>query len=511
MSTDVQRFWWSRPLAGIALVAVIGAGLGAYFGIRAVQGAGAASSAGQPPARSGAAMAYDAANGSVVLFGGQRGTRSLDDTWTWDGSAWSQAHPATSPPPLDNPQMTYDPATRDVLLVGVRHFEGVTPGPIACSSGSGSASSGSSSGSATLIVPPVNALPAIAPAPAATAKPGRTATVYPACNTAVVPSEVTWLWNGSDWARALAPTPFVFYGNTALATDPVSNRVVLLAQGPFPEPMLGASQPAIACPVQRGAPAVQPLCPFPFHVTPGWTWNGHTWKALAAGVSTSSFGWYGSSIVDDAVSGKLASFGSEFIAPTPAPLPCQGCGFGAPVKQSTCCTGTESVWTGNTWKQIATYRNVPATPGVAFVGDPATHSDVVLTGDGHTWRWNGAWTRLHPGNTPPMVSGVASAYDAATGQVLLFGGYGVTSRTTGLYDQTWTWDGSNWAQRGGSAGPSVTIPVPSPVSIPPGLPCTPVPSPSLEPQTVCNGSTGGGSGSSSGSSGATTSSGVVAP
>ena len=181
------------------------------------------------------------------------------------------------------------------------------------------------------------------------------------------------------------------------------------------------------------------------------------------------------------------------------------------MKQSACCTGTESIWTGIAWKQIATYRNGPATPGVVFVGDPATHSDVVLTGDGQTWRWNGAWTRLHPGTTPPIVSGVASAYDAATGQVVMFGGFGVTSRETGLYDQTWTWDGSNWAQRGGGAGPSVTIPVPSPVSIPPTSTCTPVPSPSLEPQAVCNGNTGGGSGSTGGSAGTTTSSGVVAP
>jgi hypothetical protein len=511
MSTEVQRGRWSRPLAGIALVAVIGAGLGAFFGIRAIQRAGSASSAGQPPARTGAAMAYDAANGSVILFGGQSKTRSLDDTWTWDGSGWTQAHPATSPPPLDNAQMTYDPMTHDMLLVGVRHFAGLIPGPIACSSGSGSSSSGSSSGSATLIVPPVNPLPAIAPAPGATANTGRTPTLSPACSTVVSPSAVTWLWNGGDWSKASASTPFVFYGSGALATDPVSNRVVLLARGPFPEPMLGAAQPAIACPVQRGAPATQPSCPFPFHVTPGWTWNGHTWKAMASGVSTSSFGWFGSSIVDDAVTGKLASFGGEFIAPTPAPLPCQGCGSRAPVKQSTCCTGTESVWTGTAWKQIATYRNGPATPGVAFVGDPATHSDVVLTGDGQTWRWNGAWTRLHPGTTPLIMSGVASAYDATTGQVVMFGGYGAAAHETGLYDQTWTWDGSDWTQRGGSAGPSVTIPVPSPVSIPPGLPCTPVPSPSVEPQTVCNGKAGGGSGSTGGSAGATTSSGVVAP
>ena len=45
-------------------------------------------------------MAYDAADGTVVLFGGQGRSGSLGDTWTWDGSAWTQAHPSTSPPAL---------------------------------------------------------------------------------------------------------------------------------------------------------------------------------------------------------------------------------------------------------------------------------------------------------------------------------------------------------------------------------------------------------------------------
>ena len=33
-------------------------------------------------------MAYDAAHGQVVLFGGFN-TRALGDTWTWDGAAWA--------------------------------------------------------------------------------------------------------------------------------------------------------------------------------------------------------------------------------------------------------------------------------------------------------------------------------------------------------------------------------------------------------------------------------------
>jgi len=36
-----------------------------------------------PPGRYWASMAYDAATGNVVLFGGQYVTQLFDDTWTW--------------------------------------------------------------------------------------------------------------------------------------------------------------------------------------------------------------------------------------------------------------------------------------------------------------------------------------------------------------------------------------------------------------------------------------------
>jgi hypothetical protein len=238
----------------------------------------------------------------------------------------------------------------------------------------------------------------------------------------------------------------------------------------------------------------------------------------AAGASASDL--VGESIIDDAVSGKLATFsGGDFIAPVPSP-PCQDCAGGAPTpaQSSACCTGTESIWNGSAWKQAATYRDGPFTSGVVFVGDAATHSDIVLAGDGTTWVWTGAWKQVHPGTTPPIESGTASAYDAASGQVVMFGGYGVTGHATGLYDQTWTWDGADWTQRGGTTGPSVTIPVPSPVSVPPGLPCEPVVTPKsppgapvAEPQTNCNGVTGIGTGSTGSASGAAAGRGVAAP
>ena len=165
--TSRPRHTRSNALVGIGIVAVLGAGLGAYFGIRGVEGAGSAPAGGQPPARSDAAMAFDAADGTVVMFGGEGRSGSLGDTWTWNGSAWTQAHPSTSPPALSGAQMTYDPVSHDVLLVGGQRVTAAPLGGTVCestgSSGSGSASSGSSS--STTWIPPSSAQPADAPEP----------------------------------------------------------------------------------------------------------------------------------------------------------------------------------------------------------------------------------------------------------------------------------------------------------------------------------------------------------
>lgn len=50
------------------------------------------------PGRNGHVMTYDGTN--VMLFGGQSGSSAggvLNDTWTWNGTAWTKQAPATSP------------------------------------------------------------------------------------------------------------------------------------------------------------------------------------------------------------------------------------------------------------------------------------------------------------------------------------------------------------------------------------------------------------------------------
>jgi len=63
-------------------------------------------------------MAYDAALGRVVLFGGYGDGGFLSDTWVWDGLNWTQEFPATTPPARQGSTLVYDAAHQQVLMFG---------------------------------------------------------------------------------------------------------------------------------------------------------------------------------------------------------------------------------------------------------------------------------------------------------------------------------------------------------------------------------------------------------
>jgi hypothetical protein len=73
-----------------------------------------------PPGRHGQAMAYDSAHGQVVLFGGLGADNNtvLSDTWTWDGSNWTQRSPVNSPPARNFHAMAYDSLHQQIVLFG---------------------------------------------------------------------------------------------------------------------------------------------------------------------------------------------------------------------------------------------------------------------------------------------------------------------------------------------------------------------------------------------------------
>ena len=76
-----------------------------------------------PPGRTWGNMVYDDATQQIVLFGGQSATPSggalnpLSDTWTWDGTTWTQRTPAQKPRAVVFISMAYDPDTQSVIGV----------------------------------------------------------------------------------------------------------------------------------------------------------------------------------------------------------------------------------------------------------------------------------------------------------------------------------------------------------------------------------------------------------
>ncbi len=116
-----------------------------------------------PPALYGGSMAYDASSKRVVLFGGSNASGPIDSTWTWNGSTWTQAHPAKSPPARMDASMAYDASSRQVVLFGGSTYGGTflndtwtwngstwTQGSSASASGTASSASGGSVTSPTL-------------------------------------------------------------------------------------------------------------------------------------------------------------------------------------------------------------------------------------------------------------------------------------------------------------------------------------------------------------------------
>jgi hypothetical protein len=176
-----------------------------------------------PSSRVDFSLAFDQADGQLVLFGGRVPvtTTRLADTWTWNGHTWTQVNSATSPTPRESAPATYDPITRSVLLVG-----GMPTGAL----------QGTWSFDGTWH----QLNPAHEPATGSSSLRGQMA-YDPATNTVVLEdvsagsepgSEVgnTYSWSGSDWtvpSPSACPSESSCRFEAGLAFDPSGGRLIL--------------------------------------------------------------------------------------------------------------------------------------------------------------------------------------------------------------------------------------------------------------------------------------------
>ena len=76
-----------------------------------------------PGERFGSAMAYDLSDGRLIMFGGFNDTHAFNDTWAYDSRAnsWTElGSSGTLPPSRWMSSLTYDPATRRLVMFGGR-------------------------------------------------------------------------------------------------------------------------------------------------------------------------------------------------------------------------------------------------------------------------------------------------------------------------------------------------------------------------------------------------------
>ena len=81
-------------------------------------GSGWTQGAGGAPGRSSAVMAYDSAGGGVVLCGGTAGSGALGDTWLWNGAAWSQLSTDGSTPSRIGAAGAFDAVSGQLVVFG---------------------------------------------------------------------------------------------------------------------------------------------------------------------------------------------------------------------------------------------------------------------------------------------------------------------------------------------------------------------------------------------------------
>jgi hypothetical protein len=116
-------------------------------------------------------------------------------------------------------------------------------------------------------------------------------------------------------------------------------------------------------------------------------------------------------------------------------------------------------WDGSTWTRNLTANHPPFRHFAGLVYD-STRDRTILFGGfdfngglNDTWAYDGTnWTQLFPATSPPARIALAMNYDSVRDRVVLFGGR--QNCCASYLNDTWEFDGTNWAQKFPATSPS---------------------------------------------------------
>ena len=226
-----------------------------------------------PAGRFSTRMVYDTSRSAMVLFGGRTDSGTyFNDTWTWNGTAWTQLMPATSPAARSFHGMAYDTVRNRVVLYGGYNGSAYVTdlwelGPAGWE-----------------LRTQAGTLPDQADA---------TSLVWDSVRQRVVVTRLRtgalWEWDGTTWtARAFTGT--LVAPNAISGFDPVRNRLQLvdntgmrvfnnswnLAAGGGPQQATGD----IAFDTVRNRSIIVALGPAGTTTSQTWEWSGSSWTAM---------------------------------------------------------------------------------------------------------------------------------------------------------------------------------------------------------------------------------------
>jgi hypothetical protein len=431
-----------------------------------------------PSERFPAAMAYDAAREQVFLYGGHApypdgSAVDSGDTWTWDGSTWTEHTPPGPTPGIRlTTRAAYDPHLNGILLVGgLTGGEGRDNPPLA--------DTWLWDGAAWQQLP-VNGPPARSFHTMAYDEARQRLVLFGGFDRPAYqggrPRLDTWEWDGVTWTCVFACDDPYSFPTAPPAVTPTavapSGATVPAAQVPGPcnghdlayAPSLQLTL-LVNCGPERPEAANDPL--------QLWGWDGAAWRLLDAngpplrqlgGVAydtrrdrlvlsggrgptadyTDMWAWSPAAGWQqlDAQAGSLSNHFAMVYDTGRDRLVAYG---GQDLQEVV--LGDTWEFDGAAWQRLAR-AGPPLRVHYAFAFDPI-RGQTLLLGEGpdQLWAWRGgpAWQRQAAPGGPPARAGGRMAFHLATGRLVLMGGYVYGPNGHPIGD-TWLWDGAAWTE-----------------------------------------------------------------